>query len=129
MALCALDSIIPVEIKVALALLHDDKGEYIITMMIEITDKWVQDYEWLEENLKLLQLQAVELHTNRGLQRIANALRIYRFTTTTYKELDLIIRKFEAFSGIRIYRHKKLKISILRKVWASICKRIYSLLS
>ena len=97
-------------------------------MMIEITDKWVQDYEWLKENLKLLQLRDIELHTSRGLQRIANALRIYSFTTTAYKELDLIIKKFEAFSGIRIYRHKKLKVSILRKAWTSICKRIYSLL-
>jgi len=98
-------------------------------MMKTTTDQWVREYEWLEKRLALLQIYPLKLHTVNGLHDIARILRNKEFSQITPEALMQIIKRFEAFSGMKVASYRApAHPAPKRKVYQRICRWLRGLL-
>jgi len=98
-------------------------------MMETTTDQWVREYEWLEKRLMILQIYPLKLHTVNGLNDIARILRNKEFSQITPEALMQIIKRFEAFSGMKVASYRaSAHPTQKRKVYQRICRWLRGLL-
>ena len=84
--------------------------------MISHTDEWVHEYEWLTKRLLAIHIHPVVLSEKRNIMHIAAELRrMYRTI-----ELDEIIKRFEHFSKITVYKKNK-RQHLIRRLLNKIC--------